>query len=232
MTGPEKTSAGLSGSVSERLARLDVSVVSDALDRLGIIGQIPDVRPLRPGWCLAGPAFTVGYVESHGPDATVGDFLDDVPPGAVVLIDNKGRQDATVWGGIMSTLAKRRGVGGTVVHGVCRDLATAVDVDYPLFARAAWMRTGKDRVRLTGVNLPVTIEGVEVRPGDVIVGDADGVVAVPAGRVEEVADIGEEILAAETRIVTAVLDGQRLDEARAAHRYHQLQRLGETPRRD
>jgi hypothetical protein len=71
----------------------------------------------------------------------------------------------------MTIVAKRRGVAGTVIDGVCRDLDRALEVDYPLFGRGHWMRTGKDRVQLEAIGVPVVIGGITVRPGDLLRGD-------------------------------------------------------------
>ncbi len=88
--------------------------------------------------------------------ATVGDYLDDVPPDQVVVLDNGGRTDATVWGDTLSLTACRRGVAGTVMDGVCRDAAASREVDYPVYARGSCMRTGKDRVQVAEVGGSVT----------------------------------------------------------------------------
>ncbi|MEU0532295.1 RraA family protein, partial [Amycolatopsis tolypomycina] len=108
--------------------------ISDALDSLGLPGSLPGIGALRQGQRAAGPIFTVTYepVDEHG--GTVGDFLDDVPPGAVILIDNAGRTDCTVWGGIMSETAHERGIAGTVIHGTCRDVAVATGIGYPIWS--------------------------------------------------------------------------------------------------
>jgi regulator of RNase E activity RraA len=131
--------------------------------------------------------------------------------------------DATVWGDILTLVAHTRGVGGTVIDGVCRDIDRSVELRYPLFARANTMRTGKDRVTAEAYNVPVQISGVRVEPGDWLVGDGDGVIAIPASRVDEVIKTAAEIAEAETRIREAVQNGMRLDEARKAARYHALQ---------
>ena len=86
------------------------------------------------------------------------------------------------------------------------------------------MRTGKDRVQLDAMDVPVLIGGTEVSPGDLLLGDADGVVAVPRSREVEVIDLAKEIEEAEDRIRTAVENGMRLDEARKQFKYFELQR--------
>src|SRR5207245_7999461 len=107
---------------------------------------------------------------------SVGDYIDDVPPGDVVVLDNGGRLDATVWGDILTIMAHRRNLGGTVIHGVCRDVDRSLELNYPIFSRGNYMRTGKDRVQADGYNVPVSLGEVRVVPGQLLLGDADGIV--------------------------------------------------------
>jgi regulator of RNase E activity RraA len=103
---------------------LDTPGVSDALDKLGIAGQCLDITPLDNCQGTAiGTAFTVKYVPCGQPAGTAGDFIDDVAPGDIVVIDNDGRTDCTVWGDITTQYAGLRGIAGTVIDGVCRDVA-------------------------------------------------------------------------------------------------------------
>lgn len=201
---------------------------SDALDRLGLPGSLHGIRALRPGQRAHGPAFTVSYEPVDADGGTVGDFLDDIPVGAVVVIDNDARTDCTVWGGIMSRIARHAGVAGTVVNGTCRDTAVAAETGYPLWSVSAFMRTGKDRVRVKAVQEPIEIDGVTIAPGDLIVADDDGAVAVAAGRWDEVATTAERIERVEDGIVAAVEAGATLREARAERGYHSLQTREET----
>jgi len=100
-------------------AGLDTPGVSDALDKLGLPGQCLGVMPLANyDTVLVGPAYTVQYVSASTPPGTVGDFIDDVAPGDVVVIDNQGRTDCTVWGDIMTQYAGQRGIAATVIDGV------------------------------------------------------------------------------------------------------------------
>ena len=140
-----------------------------------------------------------------------------------MLIDNNGRTDVTVWGGIMTEIAAARGICGTVINGVCRDVATSLEQDYPLFSRGRFMRTGKDRVRLVAVNAKLTINDVRIAPQDIICGDADGALAVPLAFAERVAAIAEQIEDTEARIIEAVKNGSTLVQARAELGYHDLQ---------
>lgn len=205
-------------------ATLGSSAISDALDRLGLPGQPVGIRPVHGELGLCGRGFTVSYVPVQpGRRETVGDFIDDVPAGSVVVIDNGGRLDATVWGDLMTTVAARNGLAGTVIDGVCRDTPRARELGYPIFARGTFMRTGKDRVTVSATSGPVTIGEHRVNPDDILVGDADGVVIVPAGQAEEVLAVARSIEAAEDGIRALLAAGERLDEARSRHGYHQLQ---------
>lgn len=208
------------------LAGFATPALSDAMDRLRIPGQVHGVRPLEREYVLAGRAFTVQYQPVDGARGTVGDYIDDVEPGHVVVLDNRGREDATVWGDILTMVASRRGVAGTVIDGVARDVGRSNAFSYPVFARGRWMRTGKDRVQMVGCQVPVTIGSVRVSPGDVLVGDGDGVVVVPRGREGEVLQALADIEGAEERIRQMVAGGARLDEARRQQGYHQLQAPG------
>ncbi|MEU0841404.1 RraA family protein [Streptomyces sp. NPDC005962] len=207
-----------------RLRALPTAAISDALDRTGIEGALHGLSPLSNDFRAVGPAFTVRYAPvDESSDGTVGDFLDDVPPGSVIVIDNDGRTDVTVWGGIMTEVAAHRGIAGTVINGVCRDVSASLTQTYPLFSRGRFMRTGKDRVRLMALGEPVTVSGVEVRPGTLICADADGVVAVPATEAERVTDTAERIERVEADIVAAVREGSPLRAAREGFGYHSLQ---------
>lgn len=209
----------------EAFRTLATSVISDALDRLGLAGQAFGIKPLDRSFRITGRAYTVRTipVEMGVKGTSVGDYIDDVPPGDVVVLDNGGKLDATVWGDILTIMAHRRGVGGTVIHGVCRDTPRALELNYPIFSRGNWMRTGKDRVQVDGYNVDVSLGDVRVAPGDLLIGDADGVVVVPRRREDEVLAAAKEIEEAEQRIRDAIATGMRLDEARKQFRYFQLQ---------
>lgn len=202
---------------------VDTSHISDALDRVQIAGQCLGLRPLDRSFRLVGRAFTVRYVPVGTDIGSVGDYIDDLGPDQVVVLDNGGRVDVTVWGDLLTAAASRLGLAGTVIDGVCRDSDRSLQLQYPIFSRGSWMRTGKDRVRVDGYQLPVSIGGVRVEPGDLLVGDGDGVVSVPWARAQEVLDVARSIRTTEDRIRDAVQSGARLVDARAEHGYHRLQ---------
>jgi 4-hydroxy-4-methyl-2-oxoglutarate aldolase len=207
----------------ERASKLDTATLSDALDRLGIPGQCLNIKPRDPRFRLTGRAFTLYYAPAGKPAGTVGEFIDDVPPGSVIVIDNGGRENATVWGDILTEIAHRRGIAGTVIDGACRDTALCLELGYPIFSRSYSMRTGKDRVQLDATNVTVNIGDARVAPGDILRGDADGVVAIPRQHEAEVLATAEGVATAEEAIRNAVRGGKRLDEARKEFGYHRLQ---------
>lgn len=211
------------GDVVKALSGFSTPTISDALDRLGIAGQVEGIYPADRRFRVAGRAFTVQYQPIDEEGGTVGDYIEDVPPGDVVVLDNGGRLDATVWGDILTLVAQRRSLGGTVINGICRDSDRALELDYPLFSKSHWMRTGKDRVKIVGQQVPVVLGTVRVRPGDILIGDADGVVVVPAEREQDVLDIATEIEQAEAVIRQEVQRGASLREARTRLGYHTLQ---------
>lgn len=204
---------------------LDTPGVSDAMDKLGLPGQCLGVAPLdNYSRVVVGPAFTVQYVAASVPPGTVGDFIEDVAPGDVVVIDNGGRTDCTVWGDIMTQYAGTRQIAATVIDGVCRDVNKALGDGYPIFSKGRFMRTGKDRVQVQSVNQPVSIGTARVCARDIVVADANGVVVVPRARAREVATVARQIESVEADIRALIAQGKTLKEARAALGYHSLQR--------
>lgn len=161
----------LAKEIIEEYKKMDTSSITDALDKQGIAGGLLGVKAVVEGTTLCGQAFTVHYVPCGQVKGTVGDFLDDVAAGDVVVIDNSGRDYCTVWGDIMSQVAKAGNVAGTVIDGVCRDVKIVRDIKYPIFSKGIYIMTGKDRVEVDAVNIPIGVSGVKVCTGDLILAD-------------------------------------------------------------
>ncbi len=205
------------------IIKLGTSALSDAMDRLGIPGQALGIKPIDRSFMLCGPAYTVHNIPCDLHGGSVGAYIDDVPAGHVVVIDNAGRLDCTVWGDILTVMGSIRKVGGTVINGVCRDSARALEVSYPIFSRGTYMRTGKDRVMADAYNTKVSLGEVAVVPGDILAGDADGILVIPQERLDEVVAAAREIEDAEDQIRASIRNGMSLLDARTAFNYHQLQ---------
>lgn len=209
--------------ILQTLKQLSTTDLSDAMDRLGIPGQCFGIMPLDRSFRLVGQAWTLRYGVVGQGGGTVGDYIDDLGENQVVVLDNAGRLDGTVWGDLLTSTASVRRVAGTVIDGVCRDVDRSLELGYPIYARGNWMRTGKDRVRVEATQVPVAIGGVRVEPGDWLRGDGDGVLSVPASRISEVIDAAKEIHDAEVHIRAAVEKGISLRQARKDYGYHALQ---------
>jgi regulator of RNase E activity RraA len=199
----------------ERLAKLDTCAVSDALDRLGLKGSVIGVRPMTVEAKIAGRAVTVrlkakGREESTRHLGTAA--VEAASPGDIIVIDHHGREDVAGWGGILSTAAKAKGVGGVVIDGAARDIDESRGLGLPVYAKAAVQITARGRIVEESTNEPIEFAGVSVEPGDLVIADGSGVVFVAAGRAEEVLQAAEEIAARETEMAKAVTAGQSVME--------------------
>jgi regulator of RNase E activity RraA len=196
--------------LAQRLSRLDTGAVSDALDRLGLPGTVTGIR------CQTGVATIAGRVVT----VRLG------PPDGTPSTRHLGTAaiDAAGWGGILSTAAKLRGVTGTIVDGACRDVDEARERGYPIFARAAVPLTARGRAVEKAFNEPITIAGVAVRPGDLVIADGSGVVFVAAARAEEILQTAEAIAAREAEMTRAVLAGRPVSEVMGANYESMLNR--------
>jgi Demethylmenaquinone methyltransferase len=209
--------------VLQALAKFSTSTISDAMDKLGIECACLGIKPVDIGFKMIGRAFTIKYGPIGTEGGTVGDYIDEVKPGEIVVLDNGGRLDCTVWGDILTSYSQQHGIAGTLIYGVCRDTNRSLELNYPIFSAGRYMRTGKDRVRVEGINVPVSVAHILVRPGDIILGDADGVVVVPKEYEERILQTAQQIETAEEEIRKAIDGGMRLVDARAKYKYHNLQ---------
>lgn len=202
---------------------LDTAALSDALDSLRISGGLHGIVARVPGARCAGFAYTVQYepVNDSSTFRNAANYIDDVPADSVIVSSNSGRTDCTVWGDILTHVAARKGLCGTVIDGAARDIATVGELGYPLFSRAVYMQSAKNRAQLRAAQVPVEISGVLVNPGDLIVCDENGCLAIPRRHAAEVIERARAIGQTESRIIDAVDAGENLATARSLHRYDQ-----------
>ena len=211
------------------LKKLNTTEVSDALDSLKIKGALHGLKSLQEGTKLIGSAFTVEYVAyEEKPDdfKPAADYIDEVPEGAVIVIDNKGRKDCSTWGNILTETALYKKIAGTVVFGAIRDANPIKKLNYPLFHKAITMCSGKNRVYKKSQQTPLVIEGVIIRPGDLIFADENGVLVIPEEFVHEVMQRAKNIKITEEKIIKAVLEGMTLAEARVLYHYNKPWDIG------
>lgn len=198
MQGGERAAGG---NPAQMFAGVATAVISDNLERLpGAIG----LRPFHKGGTMVGPAFTVRT--AAGDNRAIHLALDAFRPGDVLVIDGGGDTSRALVGEIMAEIAERRGAAGLVIDGAIRDAGTLSRSNFPVFARAAIHR-GPYKNGPGQMGVPVSIGGMIVQPGDIVVGDEDGVVAFPPALAEELIRAVRQQEAKEEAILQSVRDG-------------------------
>ncbi|MEV0589043.1 RraA family protein [Nonomuraea sp. NPDC050310] len=198
--------------------------VADSLDEAGVRGQVlhPAIRPLRAGMRALGRARTVQFApaEEAGPDPydDMIDFIDSVRPGEVVVIAAGGSARSACWGELFSAAAKGRGAAGVVCDGYVRDRAKVLALDFPVFALGTLPVDYRARLRVVAVQQPVTCGGVRIAPGDTVLAEDDGLVAVPRAVEAEVVALANQRAATESTVLAELLAGSGLREVWERHR--------------
>ena len=202
----------------ERLERLYVAVVADCLDRVGVRRNLlaPHVRSLYPGAKLAGFALTVRVVEVE-----VAPPPDDWYKGEILAVDSQQPGDVMVvsttsgsyWGELLATASRVRGARGLVGDCYARDTADLVKMRYPTFVRGSLAYDSLGRIDVDGVGVPIECAGVTVHPGDLVIGDDDGVAIVPRRVAHEVVGLAEEKVAGENLVRDRLAEGMPVAEA-------------------
>lgn len=205
-----------SAALLERLAELDSTVVSDALDGLGLAAGLGGFRPVGGASRVVGNARTIAL--EPDPGRTSGPHLATsvvahAQPGDVLVMANDGRLDVSCWGGILSLGCARRGVAGVVVDGACRDVAEAEQLGLPVYSRGVSPRTARGRLRERAAGVPVRIDDVPVDEGDLVLADDSGVVFVPLAHADAVLTAAEAIRQREAAITADVSRGVPIDQA-------------------
>ena len=200
-----------------RFAELPVANVSDAMERM--TGGGAALRPMHGGGVLAGPAVTVKA--RPGDNLMIHKAIDIAEPGDVVVVDAGGDLTNALIGELMTAHAESRGVAGIVIYGAIRDAATIHANRFPVFAAGVTHR-GPYKDGPGEVNVPIAIDGMVIHPGDLVLGDDDGLVSVPIDGAEAVYDKAHAKHAAETAQMEKIRRGENprawVDEA--------LRRLG------
>lgn len=163
----------------ERLKAFGTATIHEAQGQKGALDA--GLKPLDPATRMAGPAVTVDL--RPGDNLMVHYALTKVRPGDVLVLDAKGFTEAGPWGDVLTLAAQQLGLAGLVVNGAVRDANAIVEMGFPVFCRALSIK-GTNKQQPGQVNVPVVIGGVSIRPGDIVVGDRDGLVVVAADEVE------------------------------------------------
>jgi 4-hydroxy-4-methyl-2-oxoglutarate aldolase len=155
--------------------------ISDAMD--GLNNFHPSIKPLKEAYKVAGRAFTVKI--PVGENLSVLEAISKAKPGDILVVDAKGDQYRAVAGDFVLGMAQTLGIGGLVVDGVIRDIVGVKELNFPVFSRGTTV-AASGKTGLGEVNVPISCGGVPVIPGDIIVGDADGVVVIPQALEQEI----------------------------------------------
>ncbi len=184
--------------IIERYERLYTGAVNDVLREMCItnVALPPEIVPLRDEMVLAGFAFTIRSVA----DPTLAGelelrvkMLDDLRPNMVCVWNANGHDVASHWGGVMTRASRRCGVRGAIVDGGIRDTKDILAQKFPIWYRYRTSNGALSRCKITGYQVPLAIEDVIVKPGDLIHADIDGAMVIPRKLVEPVLERAEQI---------------------------------------
>jgi regulator of RNase E activity RraA len=205
----------LTNALLKRCSAVGTSTWSDALDQLGIAGVIQGLALQSGSGCVAGSAVTVKETtnplrENAKESFCVGAFIDVLAAGNILVIDMEGAMISS-FGGLAAQATRRQGAMGVVINGGCRDVAD-------IRASGLWVRSrhvtpvsGKGRVRVDGVNVPITLCGVQVNPGDCIIGDETGLVCVGTDKLLDALTAAEGLRDQDKRFSDALSDGHSFE---------------------
>lgn len=192
----------------DAFATLPTSNISDNM--LRHYGAGARLRPFHRGAKLVGPAFTVKT--RPGDNLLTHKAIDMAAPGDVILVDAGGALDQAIIGEIMSSHARSRGIAGMVIDGAIRDVDAIAAADFPVYACGVTHR-GPYKDGPGEINVTISIAGMVVNPGDIIVGDADGLVAIPQADAETVIALTIAQKAKEEAILAAIASGSAVDRS-------------------
>jgi 4-hydroxy-4-methyl-2-oxoglutarate aldolase len=208
---------------------LFVALVGDALDKLGFQHQFlhPSLKPIDPSMVILGRAMPVLEADFFGetevgnnalsarPFGLMFEALDDLKPHEVYVCAGASHRYA-LWGGLMSTRAIKCGAAGAVVHGFHRDTREILRLQFPVASFGSYAQDQGPRGKVVDWRVPIEVDGVRIRPGDVIYGDRDGLLVVPTETVNEAFSRAFEKARGEHAVLKALEQGMSTVEAFAA----------------
>ncbi|MBN9457587.1 MAG: ribonuclease activity regulator RraA [Bosea sp.] len=205
-----------------RLRGVSVATVCTALFKRGLRNQfIQDVRPLNPeAGTMVGEAFTLRYIPAREDLNPLSVFqnrahpqrkaVEDCPPDAVMVIDSRKDARAASAGGILVSRLMKRGVAGVVTDGGFRDSPEIARLPFPAYHNRPSAPTNLTLHQAIDINVPIGCGDVPVWPGDVVLGDGEGVVVIPADLADEIAEEAVEMTAFEDFVTEEVLKGRSI----------------------
>jgi regulator of RNase E activity RraA len=205
--------------------RLYTPVLSDALDAAGCADRVmsPHIRPLDDSLVLCGRARTGQYIEVSSAEPGVNPYeleiaiVDDLRPGDVAVFGCAGSKRIAPWGSLLSAATRARGAAGCVTDGFVRDTREIRAMQMPVFHGGIAPLDSKGRGHIVAVDVPVWCGGVEVSPGDLIFGDADGLVVIPQAKEVEVLGIAFDKINGERHTMRELREGAYLRDVYAKY---------------
>jgi|Deesub1362A_J573_1020465.scaffolds.fasta_scaffold01646_7 regulator of RNase E activity RraA len=197
----------LSSKKIKRFKQIPTTILSDCMNRMQAMKA--DIKPLIPVHRIAGSAITVE--ETAGGNLMSHYAMYIAKPGDIIVIDAKGYKDRSCWGGIQTFVCKERGIEGLVIDGTIRDITDVKKLNYPIFCLGV-TPAGPLKGWSGNINTPIQCGGVVVYPGDIIVGDEDGVVVIPLKYADEVYTAAIERLSLEEKWMERIKRGEKTTE--------------------
>jgi len=194
----------------KRFGKMATTNIADALDKVGIRGAVIGIRPMYDCPKIMGRAVTI-KITAAGMTKTKYHLgvraIDTASPGDIIIIDNRGDLNNNCWGEILSMGAKMKGISGVIVDGAARDIDACREFGFPVYARGTVPITARGRIMEESFNEIIRIGDAQVRPGDVVMADINGVVIIPVEKLDEVLDAAEQILQKEEAMVEELRKG-------------------------
>lgn len=217
-------SAQVDSASPTRLPGVSVSTLADALSRIGrnpmSLSMTPDIKPLTAtGATVIGPAVTTKWQAGKG-RMTVEDVrqfmfepLDNATSGSTWVVAGGTERMLSLFGGVIGMACKRNGMAAIVTDNGCRDLGAFEEIGLPVFAKTSVPYGPADIIKPVAANVPVVCGGVEVKPGDFVAADIDGIIVIPKEVYADVMDAAADILAKEQMVLEKIVAGESLSQA-------------------
>ena len=197
------------------LASLDTNTVSDALDFMGLPGATYGLRPLWNCPKIVGRASTIQLGAKTGTAPTVhliSPVIASIATGDRILVITGGTEGISCWGDILANAAKMKGIRGSVIDGMSRDIDGSESIDYPVYGRGLTMISARNRLVQIASGTPIVVAGVTVHEDDYVIADRCGTVFVPAAKIAEVLALAQRIASRQDGMVQAVRAGQSVED--------------------
>ena len=200
-----------------RLKNMESGFLTDSMKVLGLDGWMDGLHPVNVEHRICGKAFTMQFTFEADPGAkgySYYELLDEISPGDVIILA-AGACPYAIMGENMQHAAKKMGAAGIVLDGTYRDHLTIRSFNLPVFARNNEIRFMPGNFKITYYNVPVMCAGIVIRPGDYVFGDADGLIALPPEKMEQVVYQAEFVAEVEKEMELAIKSGKSMKECAA-----------------